>query len=224
MSMVPRTNEAPGLFSTTNATFICVESCCVRILISTSTEPPAADGRTKRMGFSGYAAWAVPLSRNATKRDRKVRIALLSRRGGEAMSTRREFIAGAIAFVGCELFPNAHAQTQRRQVSVGGRRIKTIDVHAHCIIPEAVAMMKQKPNPVYAGSMAERIKRMDEQGIDMQALSINPTWYALERDMAEKVIQLQNEKLAELCAQHPDRFVAFATVALQHPDLAARQL
>src|SRR6267142_3033290 len=30
--------------------------------------------------------------------------------------------------------------------------------------------------------------------------------------------------LAEVCAAHPDRFVAFATVALQHPDLAVEQL
>jgi aminocarboxymuconate-semialdehyde decarboxylase len=58
----------------------------------------------------------------------------------------------------------------------------------------------------------------------MQALSINPFWYKAERDVAEKLIELQNEKLAEACGAHPDRFVAFASVALQHPDLAARQL
>src|SRR6266852_4025157 len=58
MSIVPGTNEAPGLFSTTNATPICADSCCVRIRISTPTEPPGADGTTKRMGFSGYAACA----------------------------------------------------------------------------------------------------------------------------------------------------------------------
>ena len=65
---------------------------------------------------------------------------------------------------------------------------------------------------------------MDEQGIDVEALSINPFWYAAERDLARQIIQLQNEKLAALCAAYPDRFVAFATVALQHPDLAAQQL
>jgi aminocarboxymuconate-semialdehyde decarboxylase len=75
-----------------------------------------------------------------------------------------------------------------------------------------------------ATTAAQRIAAMDAQGIDMQALSINPTWYKAERDLAEKVIQLQNEKLAEACGAHPDRFVAFASVALQHPDLAARQL
>jgi aminocarboxymuconate-semialdehyde decarboxylase len=65
---------------------------------------------------------------------------------------------------------------------------------------------------------------MDEQGIDVQALSINPNWYKADRDLAREVCRIQNEKLAEACAAHPERFVAFATVALQHPDLAAEQL
>ncbi len=65
---------------------------------------------------------------------------------------------------------------------------------------------------------------MDAQGIDVEALSINPFWYKADRDLAEKLIRTQNEKLAEFCAAHPDRFVAFATTAMQHPDLAAQQL
>jgi aminocarboxymuconate-semialdehyde decarboxylase len=55
-------------------------------------------------------------------------------------------------------------------------------------------------------------------------LSINPWWYRRERELAEKIIQIQNEKLAELCAQRPDRFAAFASLALQFPDLAVQQL
>ncbi len=70
----------------------------------------------------------------------------------------------------------------------------------------------------------DRLRIMDEQGIDVEALSINPFWYAAEPDLARQIIQLQNEKLAALCAAYPDRFVAFATVALQHPELAAQQL
>ncbi|MBW8857087.1 MAG: amidohydrolase family protein [Bradyrhizobium sp.] len=141
------------------------------------------------------------------------------------MTSRRDVLAlGAVAFVGCSLLPEAHGQARRREVAVGGKRIRTIDVHAHCVIPEAQALMKQKAPPVYAGSEAERLARMDTQGIDMQALSINPTWYHLERDHVAKVIDLQNEKLAEICARKPDRFVAFASVALQYPDLAAQQL
>ena len=65
---------------------------------------------------------------------------------------------------------------------------------------------------------------MDEQGIDIEALSINPFWYRAERDLATQVIKIQNERLAEFCATYPDRFVAFASVALQFPDLAVQQL
>jgi aminocarboxymuconate-semialdehyde decarboxylase len=65
---------------------------------------------------------------------------------------------------------------------------------------------------------------MDAQGIDMEALSINPIWYSLDRERATQVIRIQNEKLAEVCAAHPERFVAFASLALQFPDLAVQQL
>jgi aminocarboxymuconate-semialdehyde decarboxylase len=72
--------------------------------------------------------------------------------------------------------------------------------------------------------MQERLRQMDAQGIDVEVLSINPYWYGAEHDLARHIIKIQNEKLAEMCAVQPDRFVAFATVALQYPDLAAQQL
>src|SRR6266481_9611736 len=151
------------------------------------------------------------------------------------MTTRRHFIqnsAGAmaaIAFVGCDLLAARDAQAQaqsgrrRREVVVSGRRVKTVDVHAHCAVPEAMALMGLKVEPQTLIMGQDRLRAMDEQGIDVEALSINPYWYKAERDLARTLIRLQNEKLAELCASRPERFVAFATVALQHPDLAAEQ-
>jgi aminocarboxymuconate-semialdehyde decarboxylase len=139
------------------------------------------------------------------------------------MTTRREFVF----FTGCALMgATAHAQApRRREVVVSGKRVKTIDVHAHVGFPEAMALMGRKFAPPLLGtSMQERIQAMDAQGIDMEALSINPYWYGASRDVAEKLIELQNTKLAEICAKQPDRFVAFASVALQFPDLAAKQL
>jgi len=153
-----------------------------------------------------------------------------------------------IAFTGCELLragharaaPLRHAQSQaaaparakpatrRREVVVAGRRVKTIDVHAHCVIPEALALLGLKVEDQRGPGIAEvgqrRIGEMDEQGIDMEALSINPQWYTAERDLAAELIKIQNEKLAGFCATYPDRFVAFASVALQYPDLAVEQL
>src|SRR5258706_1041504 len=143
------------------------------------------------------------------------------------MQTRRDFSA----FVGCSLLASrpTHSQT-RRQTVVSGRRVKVVDVHAHCAVPEAMALMNLKlGGPIARADLdvataAQRIAAMDAQGIDVEALSINAYWYGAERDLAEKLIRVQNEKLAELCGAHPDRFVAFASVALQHPDLAAQQL
>lgn len=147
------------------------------------------------------------------------------------MSTRRDFMhaAGALAgigFVGCDLFapPLANAQTRRREVSLNGRRIKTVDIHAHCAIPEAMGLLGMKVAPASLVMAPQRLQAMDEQGIDIEALSINPYWYGAERDVVTKLIQIQNDKLAEICAAQPDRFVAFASVALQYPDLAAAQL
>ena len=148
------------------------------------------------------------------------------------MTTRRQFIQGAagavtgIAFTGCSLNPaiDLAQQAGRRQVVVAGRRVKTVDVHAHCVIPEAMALMGMKFTPPALDMANDRLRVMNAQGIDVEALSINPTWYRQDRDRAAQVIKIQNEKLAELCAAHPDRFVAFASLALQFPDLAVRQL
>jgi len=131
-----------------------------------------------------------------------------------------------MVFTSCALLEAARAQApaRRREVVVGGRRVRTIDVHAHCAFPEAMALMGRKVAPASLVMAEDRIRAMDEQGIDMEALSINPNWYAVERDVVSQAIRLQNEKLAELCAARPDRFVAFASVALQYPDLAVEQL
>src|SRR5580692_6330394 len=65
---------------------------------------------------------------------------------------------------------------------------------------------------------------MDAMAIDMEVLSINPNWYREDRDLAAKVVKVQNEKLAELCAAKPERFAAFASLTMQDPQLAAQEL
>src|SRR5258708_17129819 len=120
----------------------------------------------------------------------------------------------------------AQAQTRRCEVVVSGRRVKTVDVHCHCAMPEAMALMGVKPNPpeLHMSSLQDRIQVMDAQGIDVEALSINPFWYKADRDVASQIIKIQNEGLAKICAAQPERFVAFPTVALQYPDLSVSQL
>src|SRR5262249_3252044 len=159
--------------------------------------------------------------------------------GGNVMTTRRHFLKGAgaagLAFCGCSMQSKAHAQEggRRLPVMVGDRRVKTIDVHAHCLFQDAVNLMGDQARNVFVPvngaqnqyiAIAERLKQMDAMAIDMEVLSINPFWYRKDRDTAAAIVRMQNDKLAELCAAHPDRFAAFASLALQFPDLAVEQL
>ena len=140
-----------------------------------------------------------------------------------------------IAFVDCEMSAGAgassgggvHAHAHRRwEVVIAGKRIKTVDVHAHCIVPDAAKLINhplEAPALLWS-NVGDRLAHMDKSGVDVQALSINPFWYRAERDAAEQLIKVQNETLVEFCASHPDRFVGFATAALQFPDLAAQQV
>ena len=72
----------------------------------------------------------------------------------------------------------------------------------------------------------QRLQLMDKTGVDVQALTINGFWWygATDRDLAGRIVKAQNEGLAKWVSTHPQRFVAMASVALQHPDLAAQQL
>ena len=159
------------------------------------------------------------------------------------MTTRRDFLKGSaaaatgIVFCSCGLLKSAHGQETARQklpVMIGGKRVKTIDVHAHCHFHEAGALLGEEAAkiqlpPVNGAQEAfievdRRIAAMDSQAIDMEVLSINPFWYGRDRDLAGQIVKLQNEKLAELCASKPDRFAAFASLTLQAPDLAVQEL
>src|SRR5687767_6999605 len=94
------------------------------------------------------------------------------------MPNRRDFfrtMAGAAAgtfALGHGLYAQAPA---RRQVSIGGRRIRVIDVHAHTDIP-VLSVVKGTPFEKQGDGdpeIDERILDMDKNGVDLQALSIN---------------------------------------------------
>lgn len=141
----------------------------------------------------------------------------------------------SVGFVGCDATQGSasqagdadhHTHTKRREVVINGKRIKTVDIHAHCVVPAALAVLERTNHfaPLDMSDRTERLAAMDAQGIDVSALSINPFWYHVERDAAAELIHIQNEALVEICAGTPGRFVAFATAALQHPDLAVEQI
>src|ERR1700676_4221221 len=160
------------------------------------------------------------------------------------MRNRRDFlksVAGATAgalvtggtFTEAPLQSSQAADGKRREVSVGGKRVKVVDMHAHCVVPEVWEVVKDTSLASSAGNRArgpnvmgpERLKSLDERGIDVQVLSINGFWfYAADRELAAKIVKIHDKKLSEWCKAHSDRYVALSSVALQFPDLAAEQL
>ncbi|PWT79360.1 MAG: hypothetical protein C5B57_14090 [Blastocatellia bacterium] len=125
------------------------------------------------------------------------------------------------------------APAKRREVSIGNRRVKVIDVHGHFVAPEEMDLVKDTnlvgnvKSQLNGGLVLgpARLHALDEQGIDIQVLSHQGGWwYGTDRNLATQLIKVQNEKLAAWCTAHSDRFVGLASVALQHPDLAVEQL
>lgn len=129
-----------------------------------------------------------------------------------------------------------------------------IDLHAHASSPSAAALAARMPDyaeqaramaaryrdPRTAAHMARvqpewehrltdldtRLAHMDAAGVDLQVVSVNPGQYYhwANPDDAMALTTAINADLAALVERRPDRFLAFGTVALQHPALAAEQL
>lgn len=130
----------------------------------------------------------------------------------------------------------------------------TVDVHAHTIVPEVTSLVTGRPGlrdeqeqqlrtfgresaernaKLAAGEYAplltdmnSRLTAMDAAGIDVQAVSVSPTQYHYwaDRSLGDEIVSGVNEHIAAMARSQPNRIVGLATVALQHPDLAAVQL
>ena len=156
------------------------------------------------------------------------------------MASRRGFLTGLGASLGvlglpctcCRSF--AQNAPKRRETSIGGRRVRTIDIHCHCGVADVLKVVEgsdlERPatRHIHARDGVEigpdRLAIMDGQGIDTEVLTINPWWYGANEDLARRIIDVQNQKLSEITKAYPGRIYAFASVALQFPDLAAQQL
>src|SRR6202012_1201469 len=129
-----------------------------------------------------------------------------------------------------------------------------IDVHAHLDVPAVAGLVEgqlglaAEQAEQFATFGAESIKRnielmqtsyrpllhalsarldaMNAARVDIHALSVVPTLYHYWADalLANDIVAAANEQIARTVAEQPDRLTGLATVALQHPELAATQL
>lgn len=144
---------------------------------------------------------------------------------------------------------SAHAKGRR--IVKRGNRSLAVDLHCHVHTPEADELAKETqvpaPDPLaFFGSQRtadrqrelrreldrkltsidERLADMDRMGIDVQAISTSPFqyYYRLEPDLCRRTSRLVNQRLAQVVAAHPDRFVALGTLPMQEPELAVAEL
>ena len=145
------------------------------------------------------------------------------------------------------------APASRGSIATAKKRGKSlrVDIHCHYMNTDVAAKVayldpaKHEPMAVYSNAatrevnakqvkergpkltdIALRLKDMDRMGIDIQAVSPAPhqTYYWTEPGMGAELSRAVNERLAEVVAQHPDRFVALGTVPLQDASLAIAEL
>ena len=146
------------------------------------------------------------------------------------VSSRRKFLE-AIGIVAGILVvkPTTWAQG-RKEVWIAGKRIKTVDIHAHASIKDVETVISGTSLDRQIGGPRllepSRLAMMDEWGIDVSVISANQYWWygTDDRSLAAEIVRVQDEGFAAWCNEYPDRFVALTSVAMQFPDLAAEQL
>jgi aminocarboxymuconate-semialdehyde decarboxylase len=129
---------------------------------------------------------------------------------------------------------------------------KTIDMHTHVLADATVKLMQKeipslglkmapydadnavfevagvayRPFPRGGHDIERRFKDMDAAEVDVHLLSAAPqTWlYGQEAVVGVTASAIQNDEIARLVKEHPERFSGIATLPMQAPDKAADEL
>jgi aminocarboxymuconate-semialdehyde decarboxylase len=144
----------------------------------------------------------------------------------------------------------AKARSTKAVRARNGKRLR-VDIHCHYFNPAVAARVahlnpaQYEPSVQFANELTRevnarqmhdrgpklstietRLKDMDRMGIDIQAVSPAPnqTYYWTDPELGVELSRAVNDRLAEIVATWPKRFVALGTVPLQHADLAVAEL
>jgi aminocarboxymuconate-semialdehyde decarboxylase len=130
--------------------------------------------------------------------------------------------------------------------------MKAIDVHAHILSDETMGLLQEalpslgvkhtsidadfgvlevagtayRPFPRGGFDLDRRLKDMDLAEVDMQVVSNTPQTflYNIDPDITATASRIQNDQIAKLVAERPDRFMGLATLPMQAPERAAQEL
>jgi len=144
----------------------------------------------------------------------------------------------------------AGASTTKTVRGAKGRGLR-VDIHCHYLNTDVAAQVAQykpmdkEPSHIYANEITRavnmkqmkergamlssidiRLKDMDKMGVDVQAVSPAPFqyYYWAEPDLGRELSRQVNDRITEIAAKWPDRFVGIGTVPLQDADMAVAEL
>jgi aminocarboxymuconate-semialdehyde decarboxylase len=130
---------------------------------------------------------------------------------------------------------------------------RTVDAHSHVLGEETIRLLAQeapkaapelkdvgasggtleiggkvvqKPLPREIWDLDMRLRDMDANGVDVQVLStvVFTFYYGHEPALARACAAIQNEQIAAVVRQKPERFCGLGTVPMQAPEMAADEL
>lgn len=83
-----------------------------------------------------------------------------------------------------------------------------------------------RPFPTGGFDIARRVRDMDAMGVDVQVLSATPQTYLYNQDVSlgAAAAAIQNDQIAKLVKENPQRFMGIATLPMQAPEKAADEL
>ena len=129
--------------------------------------------------------------------------------------------------------------------------VVTVDVHNHIFVPASAELVRphftpdKDPRTFFSAEETkrynleyyevahrkytdpdERLVDMDAAGIDIQAVALGPSQYFYwpDEDLATRVAVMQNDRIAEVVAHSPARFVGLGTLPMAHPGDAVTEL
>ena len=128
--------------------------------------------------------------------------------------------------------------------------MRTIDTHTHVLTQETAVLLTKagvkvtitpdnaenaaldvngvvyRPFPTGGFDVARRLRDMDVMGVDVQVLSATPQTYLYNQDasLGATAAAIQNDQIAKLVKENPQRFMGIATLPMQSPEKAADEL
>ena len=97
-----------------------------------------------------------------------------------------------VVFVGCTLSSATPGYAEapagaRRQIVVNGKRVKTVDVHAHCAVPAAMALVGRplESPALLKDDIPTRLRAMDARGAAIPAAAL--TAFARDEDRKQSL-------------------------------------